>query len=169
MTELQQVLQKLSELDRKTDRQFAEINTKFAQIDTKLSDFRGDVNTKFAEVNTKFAEINTKLSDLNGKFDTQFAKLEGKFDTKLAEVDTKISELKGEISTKSATLEGKVDNLPERIKLIEASTGKIVELSEKVGEGRGWRQLVQPFLTTLVTLLIGGGINWIMGVYRTVR
>jgi chromosome segregation ATPase len=159
MTELQEILQKLSELDRKTDRQFAEINT-------KLSDLNGKFDTQFAK--------------LEGKFDTQFAKLEGKFDTKLAEVDTKISELKGEITTKSAavegkldtqfaTLGGKIDNLPERIKLIEANAGKIVELSEKVGEGRGWRQLVQPFLTTLVTLLIGGGINWILGVYRVVK
>jgi hypothetical protein len=58
MTELQQILQKLLDLDKKTDRQFAEIST-------KLSDFRGEVNTKFAEVNTKFAEVNTKFAQVD--------------------------------------------------------------------------------------------------------
>lgn len=169
MTELQQILQKLSELDGKlsdfrgeVNIKFAQVDGKFAEVNTKLSDSRGEVNTKFGEVNTKLAQVDTKISELKGEITTSSAKLEGKFDTEFAK-------LEGKFDTELATLGGKIDNLPERIKLVEASAGKITDLSEKVGEGRGWRQLVQPFLTTLVTLLIGGGINWILGVYRVVK
>lgn len=132
--------------------------------------------TDLQQVLQKLSEIESNLAKIESNLTAEISKLDKKNDlsfsnveTKLANIETKLATIEGNVNTKSATTEGKVDVLIERTKFIESSAGKIIELSEKVGEGRGWRQLVQPFLTTLVTLLIGGGINWILGVYRVVK
>lgn len=128
--------------------------TELQQVLQKLSELEGNL----AKIESN---LTAEISKLDKKNDLSFSNLE----TKLANIETKLATIEGNVNTKSATTEGKVDVLIKRTKFIESSAGKIVELSEKVGEARGWRQLVQPFLTTLITLLIGGGINWILGVY----
>jgi predicted nucleic acid-binding Zn-ribbon protein len=155
MTELQQVLQKLSEIE-------SNLTAEISKLDKKTDLGFANINTKFATLEGKFG---TELTKLGGKIDT----LEGKIETLECKIETKLATLEGKFDTELAKLGGKVENLPERIKLIEASAGKITDIAEKVGEGRGWRQLIQPFFTSLVTLLIGGGINWILGVYRVVK
>jgi chromosome segregation ATPase len=140
MTELQQILQKLSQIESN----LASVESNLAKVESNLK---------------------AEISKLDSKIDLGFANVE----TKLANIETELAKIEGAVNTKSTATEGKVDVLIERTKFIEASAGKITDLSEKVGEGRGWRQLIQPFFTTLVTLLIGGGINWILGVYRVVK
>jgi hypothetical protein len=118
---------------------------------------------------TETEQILQKLAEVETTLRAEISKLDKKNDLSFSNIETKLATIEGNVNTKSAVTEGKVDVLIERTKFIESSAGKIVELSEKVGEGREWRQLVQPFLTTLITLLIGGGINWSMGVYRIAK
>jgi uncharacterized protein YaaN involved in tellurite resistance len=140
MTELQQILQKLSKIEGN-----------LAKVEGNLAKVEGN--------------LKAEISKLENKIDLGFANVE----TKLAKIETKLATIEGNVNTKSTATEGKVDVLIERTKFIEASAGKITDLSEKVGEGRGWRQFVQPFFTVLTTLLISEGYHWVLAFYRVAK
>jgi chromosome segregation ATPase len=122
---------------------------------------------------TDAQQILQKLSEIESNLTAAISKLDNKIDLGFTQVDTKLAELKGEITTRSARLESKFDpgfvrldskinNLSERINLVEESAGKITDIAEKVGYVRVQQQFMQSVLTILVTLLIGGGINYLI-------
>jgi hypothetical protein len=118
--------------------------------------------TELQQILQKLSEIETNLARVETNLAAEISKLDNKIDLGFAQVDTKLAILKGKFDPGFVRLDSKINNLSERINLVEESAGKITDIAEKVGYVRVQQQFMQSVLTILVTLLIGGGINYLI-------
>jgi predicted nuclease with TOPRIM domain len=84
----------------------------------------------------------------------------------LLKIDSKIDNLQKDVidlKIGQTKIEGKIETLDARIKNVETITGKIPDITEKIGEQKTWRTII----VTAITALVSGVIGWFLRGFRT--
>ena len=71
-------------------------------------------------------------------------------------VNTRVSDLREETRLGFSDMKGELKNIDTRLKLLEATSQKLPDLAEKVGELKNWKQIAIVFFTATV----GGAIGY---------
>jgi ElaB/YqjD/DUF883 family membrane-anchored ribosome-binding protein len=109
--------------------------------DTDIRDIKTAIETI-----AKATEANTKaIADLTLEMRLGFAN-----------TDTKFAEIKAEIGQVETKLEGKIDTVNARLTNLETNTKNIMDLAEKLGELKNWKQIA----VSIITAVVGGVIGW---------
>jgi ElaB/YqjD/DUF883 family membrane-anchored ribosome-binding protein len=119
------------------------LNIMTQTTDTDIRDLKTSIDTlaKSVETIAKATEANTKaIADLT------------------LEMRVGFSDLKGEIKTVETKLEGKIDTVNARLTNLETNTKNIMDLAEKLGELKNWKQIA----VSIVTAVVGGVIGWFL-------
>ena len=69
--------------------------------------------------------------------------------------NNRTNDLREELRIGITEVKGKIDTVNSRLSNLEASTQKIPDLAEKVGELKNWRQIVFILLTSSVGVAVG--------------
>ncbi len=114
------VINKLSDMDKKIDVGFAQIDTRFAEMDKKIDVGLADLQGEIKEVRGEIKNLNTKftleIKNLDLKFTAGLDNLEQKFTGEIKNLETKI-----ELSNQ--TFMGEVKNLETKIDGFNARLG----------------------------------------------
>ena len=110
---------------------------------------------KLNKQNTDLIEIKTLISD-------RFNQLDRKVDQTTAELKQNITETKvepkqdiGELKGNFKALHAEIKGIDQQLSNIENSAGKILEITEKFGELKNWRQTAFVIIAGVVSAFLG--------------
>ncbi|MGL5942389.1 MAG: hypothetical protein ACRC2S_18835 [Waterburya sp.] len=134
----------LLKIEGKIDKLDNKLENQIQQLDNKLENQIQQLDNK----------LENQIQQLDNKIDKVDHKFEQKFDTLHKDViDLKIGQTK---------IEGKIETLDARIKNVETITGKVPDITEKIGEQKTWRTII----ATAITALISGTVGWFIRGFR---
>ena len=121
-------------------------------------------------------KIDSKIDKLDDKLEGQIKQLDSKLETKIEQLDSKIDKFDDKFEQKLDSLkddvidlkvgqtkiEGKLETLDTRIKNVETITGKVPDITEKIGEQKTWGTII----VAAITALISGTIGWFIRGFR---
>jgi archaellum component FlaC len=96
---------------------------------------------------------NTDIQQLKDLIQDRFSQLDSKIDNLNNKVDT-LTEKVNEIDKRLAVVESKVDSVEKRVNTFE---GKLLDISEKFGELKNWRQIAFIIIAAIVGWLARSG------------
>jgi ElaB/YqjD/DUF883 family membrane-anchored ribosome-binding protein len=109
---------------------------------------------------TDIKELKDLITGMREEMRVGFAKVEGEIkqvETKLeAKIDRVENKLGAKIDQVEAKLEGKIDTANARLTNLETNTKNIMDLAEKLGELKNWKQIA----VSIITAVVGGVIGW---------
>jgi hypothetical protein len=79
-------------------------------------------------------------------------------DTDIKELKEAIAGLREEVRLGFTEMKGELRNVDTRLKNLEATSQKIPDLAEKVGELKNWKQIA----IVIITATAGGAIGWLV-------
>jgi archaellum component FlaC len=103
-------------------------------------------------------DILLKIENQIQQLDHKIEKLDHKFEQKLDTLQKDVIDLK----IGQTKIEGKIETLDARIKNVETITGKVPDITEKIGEQKTWRTII----ATAITALISGTVGWFIRGFR---
>jgi chromosome segregation ATPase len=142
-------------------------------VELDLKDILLKIEGKIDKLDDK---LENQIQQLDNKLENQIQQLDRKFDNKIDQLDSKIDKLDHKFEQKFDTLqkdvidlkigqtkiEGKIETLDARIKNVETITGKVPDITEKIGEQKTWRTII----ATAITALISGVVGWFLRGFR---
>jgi chromosome segregation ATPase len=109
-----------------------EANTKaIGDLTLSVSSLREEMRVGFANVETKFANVTTQITRLDGKIDNLEIRLDGK-------------------------IENRFDLMTAKLNNIDINAKNTVDLAEKIGELKNWKQIA----IVIFTASVSGAIAW---------
>jgi Skp family chaperone for outer membrane proteins len=141
--------------------------TESRELKDLLTGMREEMRVGFANVDTKFANVTTQITRLDGRIDTLETKLDSKIDNLETKIDAKIDKLEVKIDNLETKLDSKIDKLETKIDAkidtvnsrltnIEANSRILLDLAEKLGELKNWKQIA----IVIFTASVSGAIAW---------
>jgi chromosome segregation ATPase len=120
-----------------------EANTK------SIGDLTLSVSSLREETRVGFANVTTQITRLDGRIDTLEAKLDSKIDNLETKLDAKIDNLE-------IRIDGRFDLMTAKLENIDINAKNTVDLAEKIGELKNWKQIAIVTFTASVS----GAITW---------
>jgi predicted nucleic acid-binding Zn-ribbon protein len=117
--------------------------------DTDIKELTASINTLAKTIGDLTLEMRVGFAEIKGEINTVETKLEAKIDQAETKLGAKIDQVE-------AKLEGKIDTANARLTNLETNTKNIMDLAEKLGELKNWKQIAVSILTAVV----GGVIAW---------
>jgi predicted RNase H-like nuclease (RuvC/YqgF family) len=101
-----------------------------------------DLTNLITNLDKKLDKLDSKIDNLEIKIDTKIDKLETKLENKIDNLETKF--------------DGKFDTVNARLTNIETNTRNLLDLAEKIGELKNWKQIA----IVVFTASVSGAIAW---------
>jgi chromosome segregation ATPase len=96
------------------------------------------------------------LTNLITNLDKKLDKLDSKIDLGFANVTTQITRLDGRIDTLETKIDGRFDTINAKLQTIDINAKTTVDLAEKIGELKNWKQIA----IVVFTASVSGAIAW---------
>jgi Skp family chaperone for outer membrane proteins len=130
--------------------------TENRELKDLLTGMREEMRVGFANVDTKFANVTTQITRLDGRIDTLETKLDSKIDNLETKIDAKIDKLEGKIDNLETKIDGRFDTINAKLQTIDINAKTTVDLAEKLGELKNWKQIA----ILIFTASVSGAITW---------
>ena len=131
-------------------------------VELDLKDILLKIDSKIDKLDDKLEsqikQLDSKIDKIDNKFESQIKQLDNKFEQKFDSLRDDVIDLK----LGQTKIEGKLETLDTRIKNVETITGKVPDITEKIGEQKTWRTII----ATTITALISGTIGWFIRGFR---
>lgn len=128
-----------------TDTDIRDIKTSIEANTKAIGDLTSSVSSLREEIRVGFANVATQITRLDGKIDNLEIKLDSKIDKLEIKIDGKIDKL-----------DGKFDTVNTRLTNVETNTRNLLDLAEKIGELKNWKQIA----IVVFTASVSGAIAW---------
>lgn len=113
-------------------------DTDIRELKDLLTGMREEMRIGFANVDTKFVEVDKKI------------------DLGFANVTTQITRLDGRIDNLETKIDGRFDTVNSKLNNIDINAKTTVDLAEKIGELKNWKQIA----IVVFTASVSGAIAW---------
>jgi hypothetical protein len=134
--------------------------TENRELKDLLTGMREEMRLGFANVDTKFAEVDKKIELGFANVTTQITRLDGRIDILETKIEAKIDKLDVKIDNLEIRLDGKIENrfdlMTAKLNNIDINAKTTVDLAEKLGELKNWKQIA----IVIFTASVSGAITW---------